>query len=480
MSVVRRIVKNTSALFVAQVISSTVSLIFGVVIARVLGDTIFGKFAFALAFTDIFSIFISLGYNTLLIREVSRDKNQVNNYMNNIFGFRAVFSLILFVLIVITINIMHYPDDTKIAVYLIGIFQILEALANVFKMTFRAYEKMEFEAAVIVCVNLLSLPVMLGIIYLGYGLTAVSLVYVSIGLMDFLFSIILCGKKIAWVKRSFDLVFFKKTIPTAISLSMLAIFALIYVKIDTVMLSIMKGDAVVGWYNAAYYLVQGFKPLQQIVMSALFPIMSFSYITSKDALKRIYEKAFKLLFIIGLPMAVGITLLADKFIFLIYGSNFQNSVIALQILSWDVLLVFLYGCISFLLVSINRQYQMALFAGCTAVINIIMNLILIPTYSYIGSAFATIIAESFLLIAYLLLAAKYFYILPLHRIILKPILACLLMGAFVYYFNDVHLAIIIPLAIVIYFSVLFLIKGFSKDDISMMKHLLKKEKSSDT
>src|SRR4030043_1053321 len=114
MSVVRRIVKNSSALFIAQIVSSSVSLIFGVVLARVLGDTVFGKFAFALAFTEIFSIFSSLGYNTLLIREVSRDKTQVNKYVNNIFYFRVVFSLILYVLIIITINLMQYPDDTKI------------------------------------------------------------------------------------------------------------------------------------------------------------------------------------------------------------------------------------------------------------------------------------------------------------------------------------------------------------------------------
>lgn len=478
MSVVRRIAKNTSALFIAQVVSSSISLIFGIVIARVLGDTIFGKFAFALAFTDIFSIFISLGYNTLLIREVSRDKTQVNKYMNNIFSFRVVFSVVLFVLIVITINIMQYPDDTKLAVYLLGIFQILEALANVFKTTFRAFERMELEAVVIVSVHLLSLPLMLLIIYLGYGLIAVCLVYVAIGLMDLLFSLILCGKKIAFVKKDIDYNFFKKTIPTAISLSMLAIFALIYVKIDTVMLSIMKGDAVVGWYNAAYYLVQGFKPLQQMMMSAVFPIMAFSYVSSKDSLKRIFETSFKYLFILGLPIAVGITLLADKFIFLIYGADFQNSIIALQILSWDVLLVFLYGCISFLLVSINRQHQMALFAGCTAVINITLNVLLIPTYSYIGSAFATIIAESFLLVAYIVLAAKYFHLLPLHKIIIKPIIAGSLMGVFVFYFSQIHLAIVIPIAILIYFSVLYIIKGFSKDDISILKSLVKKEKSS--
>ena len=177
----------------------------------------------------------------------------------------------------------------------------------------------------------------------------------------------------------------------------------------------------------------------------------------------------------GLPIAVGITLLADKFIFLIYGPTYENSIIALQILSWDVLLVFLYGCISFLLVSIDRQHQMALFAGCTAVINIILNIILIPTYSYVGSAFATIIAESFLLVSYIFLSARYLHLLPLHKIIIKPIIAASLMGAFVYFFSQIHLAIVVPLAIVIYFSVLYLIKGFSKDDISLLKSLLKKD-----
>jgi O-antigen/teichoic acid export membrane protein len=176
-------------------------------------------------------------------------------------------------------------------------------------------------------------------------------------------------------------------------------------------------------------------------------------------------------------MAMGITLLADEIIEVIYGHNFQNSVIALQILSWDILLVFLYGCISFLLVAINKQHQMALFAGCTAFINIILNLILIPKYSYVGSAFATIAAESFLLVAYICLSGRYFHFLPLHRIIIKPIIACCLMGLFVYYFHEINLAVIISLAIVLYFSVLFIIKGFSKDDISLLKAAIKKDKS---
>jgi O-antigen/teichoic acid export membrane protein len=477
MSVVRRIVKNTSALFLAQIVSSAVSLIFGVVIARILGDTVFGKFAFALAFTEMFSIFSALGYNTLLIREVSRDKNQVDRYVNNIFFFRVLFSLVLYLLIIITINLMQYPDDTKIAVYLIGIFQLFESLANVFKVTFRAFEKMEYEAAIIIAVHLLSFAIVMTALYLGYGLLTVSLVYAFIGIMSFLFSFLLCRKKILKIHWDLDFTFLKKTIGAALSLSMLAIFALIYVKIDTVMLSIMKGDAVVGWYNAAYYLVQGFKPLPQLVMGALFPLMSYSFVSAKDQLKNIFERAFRYLLILGLPMAIGITLLSDKIIYLLYGPTFQNSIIALQILAWDVLLVFLYGCISFLLVSIDRQHQMAILAGCTALINIILNIILIPTYSYIGSACATIAAESFLLIAYIYLSGRYFHFLPLHRLMIKPLIAAGLMGGFVYLFHNQNIFLVILVAMVIYFTVMFAIKGFTKDDISLLKSILRKDNS---
>jgi O-antigen/teichoic acid export membrane protein len=120
---------------------------------------------------------------------------------------------------------------------------------------------------------------------------------------------------------------------------------------------------------------------------------------------------------------------------------------------------------------------MAILAGCTALINIVLNIVLIPTYSYIGSAFATIGAESFLLVVYIVLSGRYFYFLPLHRIVIKPLIACGLMGAFVYVFHDINLFVVILGGIALYFAIMFVIKGFSKDDINLMKTVLKKNKS---
>jgi len=250
---------------------------------------------------------------------------------------------------------------------------------------------------------------------------------------------------------------------------MLSIFGLIYVRIDTVMLSMMKGDAVVGWYNAAYNIVLGVKPIPQLLMNALFPLMSSYFVSSKDSLKVVYEKSFKYLFILGLPLAVGITLLADRIILLLYGQQFYPSIIALQILSWDVLLIFLYMCSAFILISIDKQNQMAVIAGYAALINVILNLFLIPYFSYIGAAVATIVTETILISLYFLLISKSFYKLPISKIFIRPLIACLIMGFFIHYLININPFLLIILAVLVYFTSLYLIKGFSKDDLELFK-----------
>ena len=78
MNTVQRIAKNTAALFAAQVVVAILGLVLSIFIARNLGDVVFGKYSFALAFTAIFAVFSDLGCNTLLIREVARYKTQAS------------------------------------------------------------------------------------------------------------------------------------------------------------------------------------------------------------------------------------------------------------------------------------------------------------------------------------------------------------------------------------------------------------------
>ena len=474
MNTIQRIAKNTTALFITRVIGAPLSLVLTISIARNLGVVTFGEYAFALAFTGIFAIFSELGYDTLLTRDVARDKTQTSRYLSNILGIRALLSIIIFALIAIAINLMGYPADVKNVIYLFGIYTLVVSFSGVFKATFRAFEKMEYETGITTATSIIRVSLGLLILFWGYGLIELAWVFLFSGVFDVLFSFMICERKFVKPKVELDFEFWKSTIRIALPLCMLSLFGLVYVRIDTIMLSVMKGDAVVGWYNAAYQLVLGFRPIPKLFMTALFPLMSSYFVSSKESLKATYERSFKYLLILGLPLAVGITLLADRFILLFYGELFYPSTIALQILAWDIPLIFLYVCSAFILVSIDKQNQMAVVAGCTALINVILNLFLIPSFSYVGAAIATIATEGFLLSSYIYLNSCYSYTLPVHKIIVKPVGACVVMGLFLYQFKGINLVLVIVAAVIIYFGSLYLLRGFSDEDISLFKRLIKK------
>ena len=476
MNTVQRIAKNTAALFAAHFVVAILGLVLSISIARSLGAVIFGKYYFALAFTAIFAIFLSLGFPTVIVRDVSRDKSLASKYLGNIAIIKAILSVIIFGLIALTINLMHYPHDTTIAVLIFGIYNIFISFAGIFRVTFLAFERMEYEAFVLAICQMLTVSLGLTVLFLGYGLIAIACVFLISGLFDFLLSFFICIKKFAKPKLEIDLDFWRKTTKSALPIAFLAVAEIIFIRTDTLMLSAMKGDAVVGWYNAAYGLVLALKPIPHLFLNALFPVMANFYITSRNSLKMTYEKALRYLLILGLPIAVGTTFLSGRIILLFYGEQFSNSTIALQILGWDIFLFFIYMPLDFVLISMNKQNQMAAIAGGCAVINVILNLIVIPSFSYVGAGLATIATETILFGLYFYLVSKYLCKLPLHKIIVKPLVACATMAAFIYFCSGINLAVLIISAAVVYFAMLYIVKGISREDIDLIKEVLKMSK----
>lgn len=474
MNTIQRIAKNTSSLFLAQFISSILGFILSIFIARSLGVALFGKYSFALAFTAFFVIFSDFGYHTLLVREVSKDKSQAYKYLSNIISIRIVLAIIFFILIVILINLMGYPEDTKNVVYLLGFYSILTSFSLIFRMIFRAFEKMEYDGFVGILTNITKFSLGILVLSLGFGLMGLGFAFIFVGVFEVLLSFILCRKKFVNPKMEIDLAFWKDTIKVALPICMAAIFGLIYIRTDTIMLSIMKGDAVVGWYNAAYNLTLGLLPFPDLFMNALLPLMASYSVFQKKSLKRVYEISFKYLFMLGLPLAVGTTLLADKIIFFFYGSQFSNSIIALQILAWDILLLFLYRCMYYLLISIGQQKQIMKIAGICALVNVGLNLALIPLFSYVGAGVATIITELTLLGLFFYISSKNVYRLPLHKIMIRPIIASTLMSILIYIFSDMKFALVVVLSIVFYFIVLYLLGGITQEDTKMLRKVFRK------
>ena len=124
MNTAKTIAKNTSVLALSQVITAILGFFLLIYTARYFGEVEFGKYRFAMSFSALFAIFANLGINNYIIREIARNKNLTNEYLTNVSVIKLLLSFLAFGLIVLTINLMDYPEDTTYAVYLFGGYMI--------------------------------------------------------------------------------------------------------------------------------------------------------------------------------------------------------------------------------------------------------------------------------------------------------------------------------------------------------------------
>ena len=474
MSVVRKIAKNTTVLLLSQVISYILAFVYTIYTARYLGASGFGILSFALALGSILSIFTELGLSTLTVREVSRDKRLANKYIGNTLALKIILSTISLTLMFLVVSILDYSPDIAIIVYFITVSFVIGAFTNIFYSIFQAYEEMEYQSIGMIINSIIMFSGIILIINYQLSITNFALIYLIASIISLIFGFIICIWKFILPKIDIDLNLWKFLIIEAIPLTLSSVFLLVAFKVDTILLQMINGNEAVGFYNAAYSLMTALSFLPSVYVVAIFPLLSQLNVSSKEMLKISYEKSFKYLLIIGLPIAVGTTLIAGPIILLIYKSAFTPSIIALQILIWSIPIIFLNYIIGTAINSINKQRQMVKSTFIVMTMNIVLNLLLLPKYGYIAASFITVITELASFIFWFHIMNVNGYDIPVHKISVKPVIASLIMGLFIALMNifGINLFIVILISIIIYFVVLFVLKTFSEEDIGLLKQIM--------
>ena len=316
-------------------------------------------------------------------------------------------------------------------------------------------------------------------IKIGLSVVGFSSIYFLSSLIILIYVLILYIWKFSLPVIEIDTIFWKKILKEALPFGLAGIFVTIYYWIDSVMLSIMVGNEVVGWYNAAYRFIYIFLSFHSIFIISIFPVLSSFYKTSKGSIKFAYERSFKYMLILTVPIAVFVTVLSSKIILLIYGPSYIPSVIALQILIWTIVFMFVNGLSSNFLGSHNKQPIATKITAIGAVTNIILNILLIPKFSYVGSSFATVITELIMtpILIYIVWKNQYTNLIPLIKDLPKIIFSSLIMLIYIIYFNDLNLFILILTASIIYLGLIFITRTLDEEDILILKNIMKLSKN---
>lgn len=386
------LLRNALALAISSIGTKAASFFVLLLLARRVGVDDFGRLNFAQTVISYLIIVANFGIPLVAIRALATRGEHFRDQVGAFLSAQFVAGALSTVLLVVLLVLLPKSDDDKL---LIALFSLsLLGTAFLIDWAFRAREQMMFVAVG----NLLQalLPLVLIFIFVRSAAELYLVpVFLALGLWGRnLFYWQRFVRDHGWPPLDFTGAKIVTLLRQASTLGASIIMIQVYYNIDTIMLGFMRSDAEVGWYNAAYRIVLVFTSLGGIVGDVIFPRLSRQIALQSVAQKsRTLLLGAKLLIFASLPIALAGTFYAGPIMTFLFGPAYSNGAPALQILIWQVFTVFSNISFAYHLLAAgqNRLYFISVTAG--AVINLALNLVLIPAYGMMGATVTTIVAE---------------------------------------------------------------------------------------
>jgi len=463
----KKIAINTLVQIIGKGITTAIAVVMLAYLARYLGVNGYGEYTTVFAFLGFFAIIADMGFYTVAVREMAKDPESSAKVIGNIFSLRLVFALVLLIAPLVGFFIPSYSEAVKIGIVIATFSSLFVLLNQIFVSIFQVHLRMDRSVISDVSARLVLFALTIVFINLKLSLQFFILANVIANLVLVLISFAM-SRKFLVSRPQFDFKYWKFILKESLPLGIVIVLGLIYFKIDTIMLSIMKDSTAVGIYGAPYKILEILITIPSIFMGSVFPLIS-KYIKEKDfRLKDSFKTSFDFMLILAVPMVVGIYLLAKPIVYLILGAEFSASILVLQYLIFAVLIIFLGTIMGNFVVAANLQKKLVWVYLFSVFFNITGNLILIPRYSYIGSSVTTIATELLVCTCAYFIVYKNLKLVPKADVLFKVLVSAFLMGALLYYLSGINLLLLIILAPAVYFAVLYLIGGIKKEMIIKM------------
>lgn len=474
MNLSAKIAYNTVIQFLGKIISTILGLIALAMMAHYLGITGFGEYTTIINYVSFFAIIADFGLTLITVQLISQPQADENKILNNLFGLRLISISALLLLAPLIAIFLPYSTAVKTGILIAILSFLFPALNQILIGLFQ--KKLRMDKAVIA--ETLSRLFLVAGIYLSFklnwGLNGVLWVTVVSAGINFLSAYIL-ATKFALIKPAFDWRFYKTVILKSWPLALTIVLNLLYLKTDTLILSLVKSADDVGLYGAAYRIIEVLTTLPFMFAGIILPILTLSWFEQKkDYFALVLQKSFDLMAIFSIPIVVGVLVLAKPIIVLVAGPDFTVSSLILKILIFAVVAIFLGCMFAHAVIAIEKQKKMIGFYLFVSLSSIILYLLVIPKFSYLGAAAITIYSEALIALFSAYIVWKYTKFIPKFKIATKTIIASLIMGLALklipeyLYYSWLGLIISSLVAAIIYFISLYLIKGITQTDLKVL------------
>ncbi|HUO58260.1 MAG TPA: flippase [bacterium] len=420
----RRVTHNTLFLYGAEASARFFSWVLLAYLTRHwAGVGTYGQYALAVNWVSILAIFSDLGLNLLVVREVAHDREKALYYLRYAIAIRSAFSLAFWAVLIGVSFALGYEPVLKIGMAAMGLRILLDSIAGGYVYLFQSHELMGFYSLSNILSAATRLAGVVAVVQMGGGVIEACSIWTLASAVA-LSVLVWKGRRLGW-KPDFSQLRLAEAISIlrqSIPLATFGSLQMLYYRVDSIILKSLSGNEAVGYYDLAAKVIFFILSFSQIFGTAIFPVFS-SVRDDAQAFGQKAGRAFKFLFLLGVPATVGGVLLAQPIILFISGQKYLPSVPMFVVLMFSVGFYFLCH-IYVISLAIYNSFRLNLQFAVLFVLNAGLNFLLIPRMGGVGASWATVICEAFGIFLGFSLAAPYLQGLRWLPLI-RPLLACL-------------------------------------------------------
>jgi O-antigen/teichoic acid export membrane protein len=477
-----KVAYNTIIQVASKVITTVLGLFAVALMTRYLGTSGFGEYTTIITFLALFGVMADLGLTLVTVQMISQSGADEKKILDNLFSLRFLTAIIFLGVAPVAGWFFPYNHDIKIGIIITVFSFFFIALNQIFTAIFQKYLRMD-KVSIAECLGrVILLAGTFWAIRLNYGLSGILVSIVAGSFFQFIL-LYLFSRKFARLGLAFDFSLWREIARKSWPLAATIFFNLIYLKTDTLILSLLKSQSEVGIYGAAYKVIDILTTIPFLFAGVVLPILAADWsVKAEERFRKVLQKSFDLMVILAVPLVVGTQILAGPVMVLVAGKDFYQAGTVLKVLIFAAGFVFVSSFFAHVMVALNKQQRIIPAYVFTAVTSVIGYLIFIPRYSYFGAAAVTVYSEGIITVFMLVYTFRYAKFLPGLNIFFRSVLAALIMGAALaippaqFYGNVWYLLGAVAAGTVIYFAVLYLVRGISQRDLRLLLNQEPEEK----
>jgi PST family polysaccharide transporter len=376
-----------------KVIRMGLGVVVGIMVTRHLGPERFGVLAYSIAFSGMFSSVASLGFDGIVVREVSKDPTAKDLVLATAFQARLLSSVSAFVLLLVAIFAVKGSDFQALLLTAIVGISLFFSAWDVYDLWFQSELKPKYTVVAKGIAFSVASVVKLMMVALNAPLVAFALSVPFEGALsafNLRFAYRAEGYRLRLVRASWG--FGKKLLLESWPLIVAGLATFTYMRIGQIMLGDMLGNVPLGIYSAAVRLSEMWYFIPVSISASVFPVVVGYWRDDREKFDKAFAKLCTLMFALACLIAVIMTFGSQQLVRLLYGSRFDGSGTILAIHIWAGIFVFIGICGSIWTTIHGYQKVALLVTVLGAIANVCLNMVLIPSYGGLGAAYSAVVS----------------------------------------------------------------------------------------